>query len=228
VTLPACAPIVSTCLCLSRGRGGASFAEGFLALDEVVGALDRVPGVASSLLGHFWRLGVLLDPGCVGPDAEAAASSPLWCGACSAHGWSHIMVFQASIPQLMASQLTTKPLCRQHSMLRGPWRGRCTGTIGQGLNGTAQTWVLRSRTGMNRPISEVQGGGTVREAVTTNELTGKMGPHAMRKTFANQVDHQLNHDLVKTQRAMGDRTINSTVAYLSFVEDEIHQAILPS
>jgi hypothetical protein len=40
------------------------------------------------------------------------------------------------------------------------------------------------------------------------------------------VYHQLNHDLVKTQRAMGHKNINSTVAYLSFVEDEIDAAIL--
>jgi hypothetical protein len=33
---------------------------------------------------------------------------------------------------------------------------------------------------------------------------------------------------VKTQRAMGHKTINSTVAYLSLVEDEIDQAILAS
>lgn len=65
-------------------------------------------------------------------------------------------------------------------------------------------------------------------AVTTNELTGKVGTHAMRKTFATRVYHQLNHDLVKTQRAMGHKNINSTVAYLSFVEDEIDQAILAS
>jgi hypothetical protein len=50
----------------------------------------------------------------------------------------------------------------------------------------------------------------------------------MRKTFANRVYHQLNQDLVKTQRAMGHTHINSTVAYLSFVEAEIDAAILAS
>ena len=81
---------------------------------------------------------------------------------------------------------------------------------------------------MNRPISNVQAWRILHEAVITNELTGKVGTHAMRKTFANRVYHQLNHDLVKTQRAMGHKNINSTVAYLSFVEDEIDQAILAS
>jgi integrase len=93
---------------------------------------------------------------------------------------------------------------------------------------TAQTFVFRSRKGQNRPISTVQAWRILHEAVATNELTGKVGTHTMRKTFANRVYHQLNHDLVKTQRAMGHKNINSTVAYLSFAEDEIDAAILAS
>jgi integrase len=91
---------------------------------------------------------------------------------------------------------------------------------------TAETYVFRSRKGRNRPISAVQAWRILHEAVATNELTGKLGTHAMRKTFANRVYHQLNHDLVKTQRAMGHKNINSTVAYLSFAEAEIDAAIL--
>jgi integrase len=101
-------------------------------------------------------------------------------------------------------------------------------TLRQRLEGTPQTFVFHSRQGGNRPISPVQAWGILHEAVTTNELTGKVGTHAMRKTFANRVYHQLNRDLVKTQRAMGHKNINSTVAYLSFVEDEIDAAILAS
>jgi len=101
-------------------------------------------------------------------------------------------------------------------------------TLQQSPGCTAQTFVFRSHKGHNRPISKVQAWRILHEAVTTNELTGKLGTHAMRKTFANRVYHQLNHDLVKTQRAMGHKNINSTVAYLSFVEDEIDAAILAS
>ncbi len=99
-------------------------------------------------------------------------------------------------------------------------------TLRQSPDCTAQTYVFRSRKGQNRPISPVQAWRLLHEAVVTNELTGKLGTHAMRKTFANRVYHQLNHDLVKTQRAMGHKNINSTVAYLSFVEAEIDAAIL--
>jgi integrase len=101
-------------------------------------------------------------------------------------------------------------------------------TLRQDPSSMPQTFVFRSRKGVNRPISKVQAWRILHEAVTTNELTGKVGTHAMRKTFANRVYHQLNHDLVKTQRAMGHKNINSTVAHLSFVEDEIDQAILAS
>jgi integrase len=101
-------------------------------------------------------------------------------------------------------------------------------TLRQLTTGAPQTYVFQSRKGVNRPISQVQAWRILHDAVTTNELTGKVGTHAMRKTFANRVYQQLNHDLVKTQRAMGHKNINSTVAYLSFVEDEIDQAILAS
>ena len=50
----------------------------------------------------------------------------------------------------------------------------------------------------------------------------------MRQTFANRVYHRLDHDLVKTQRALGHKNINSTVSYLSFAEAEIEAAILAS
>jgi hypothetical protein len=61
--------------------------------------------------------------------------------------------------------------------------------------------------GANWPISTVQAWRILHEAVTTNELTGKLGTHAMRKIFANRVYHQLNRDLVKTQRAMGHKNM---------------------
>jgi integrase len=101
-------------------------------------------------------------------------------------------------------------------------------TLRQTPGCTAQTFIFRSRKGTNRPISTVQAWRIPYEAVTASELVGKLGTHAMRKTFANRVYHQLNHNLVKTQRALGHKHINSTVAYLSFVEDEIDQAILAS
>ena len=93
---------------------------------------------------------------------------------------------------------------------------------------TSHTYVFRSRKGGNRPISPVQAWRILREACETNELTGKLGTHCMRKTFANKVYDKLGHDLVKTQRALGHQNISNTARYISFTEDEIDAAILAS
>ena len=55
---------------------------------------------------------------------------------------------------------------------------------------------------------------------------GKLGTHSMRKTFADRIYDRLGRDLIKVQRALGHRCINSTVSYLSFREEEITEAIL--
>ena len=100
------------------------------------------------------------------------------------------------------------------------------------LKGTLdpQTPVFCSRVhrqdGSWRAISRVQAWRILVEAYQSNELPGKLGTHAMRKTFANRVYELLKHDLVKTQRALEHANINSTVQYLSFREEEIDAAIL--
>jgi integrase len=81
-------------------------------------------------------------------------------------------------------------------------------------------------TGLNRAISREQAWRILKEAFSANELSGKLGTHIMRKTFCNRMYDKLNHDLVKTQKAMGHANINSTVAYLSFREEDITDAIL--
>jgi integrase len=91
---------------------------------------------------------------------------------------------------------------------------------------TARTYVFRSRKGGNRPITPVQAWRILREACESNELTGKLGTHCMRKTFAQKVYHQLGYDLIRTKRALGHQQISNTERYLSFAEAEIHAAIL--
>jgi integrase len=86
--------------------------------------------------------------------------------------------------------------------------------------------VRDKATGLRRHISREQAWRILKEAFNSNELAGKLGTHAMRKTFCNRVYDLLKHDLVKTQRAMGHANVNSTVQYLSFREEEIDAAIL--
>lgn len=90
----------------------------------------------------------------------------------------------------------------------------------------ADTYVFKSREGDNRAISRVQAYRILQEAYDSCEMTGKLGTHSMRKTFANKIYDKLDGDLVKTQKALGHRNINSTVQYLSFREEEIDEAIL--
>jgi integrase len=91
---------------------------------------------------------------------------------------------------------------------------------------TPTLYVFRSRKGENRPISRTHAWAILHAIYQSNGFTGALGTHAMRKTFATRVYTHLNHDLVKTQRALGHKNINSTVSYLSFRDEEIDAAIL--
>jgi integrase len=77
-----------------------------------------------------------------------------------------------------------------------------------------------------KAISRVAAWRIMEEVWQVNEMTGKLGTHSLRKTFADRVHTRLNGDLLKTQRALGHRNVNSTVSYLSFREEEIEQAII--
>ena len=91
---------------------------------------------------------------------------------------------------------------------------------------TGDTYLFRSRKGLNRPMSRIRAWQILREAYETNELTGKLSTHSMRKTFADKIFNALDRDIVKTQRALGHKNINSTVSYMSFKQEDIDQAIL--
>lgn len=91
---------------------------------------------------------------------------------------------------------------------------------------TADDFVFQSRKGSNQPIQKAQAWRIIHQAAANAGLTGKIGTHSMRKTFANAVYERLDRDLVRTQKALGHRNINSTVSYLSFREEDIDAAIL--
>lgn len=94
-------------------------------------------------------------------------------------------------------------------------------------SGFSEDWFLfRSRKGTNQSIKRAQAQRILNKVFSCNHLTGKLGCHSMRKTFAMKVYHHLKGDLLKTQRALGHKNINSTVSYLSFNEKEIDEAIL--
>ncbi len=91
---------------------------------------------------------------------------------------------------------------------------------------TSDTFVFQSRKGRNAAMSRVQAYRVLQEAYERAGVNGNTGTHSMRKTFANNVHEKLGRDLLKTQKALGHKNINSTVSYLSFKQKEIDEAIL--
>lgn len=89
-------------------------------------------------------------------------------------------------------------------------------------------FVFLSQKGINNPISRRHALRVLRVAYDAAKLQGPLGTHSMRKTFAEKVHRNFDKDLIKTQRALGHKNINSTVSYLSFDEEEIDAGILAS
>lgn len=91
---------------------------------------------------------------------------------------------------------------------------------------TPESYVFRSREGGNTPLSRMHAHRPLREAFDSCEMTGPLGTHSMRKTFTRRVHRRLGNDLAKTKAALGQKSITATLHYMSFLDDEIDQAIL--
>lgn len=96
--------------------------------------------------------------------------------------------------------------------------------------GGGEGFVFRSRKsgtgGSSGALSRVQAFRLLQGAFERAGIEGSVATHSMRKTFANRVYERLGRDLLKTQKALGHKNINSTVSYLSFRQEEIDEAIL--
>lgn len=75
-------------------------------------------------------------------------------------------------------------------------------------------------------VSRTQAWAILTAAYRAAGVFGRIGTHGMRKTFAARVYERLDHDLIRTQKAMGHRSLSSTAAYLSFAESEVDAAII--
>jgi integrase len=89
-----------------------------------------------------------------------------------------------------------------------------------------QTYLFQSQKGPNKPLSRVGAWLVLKKAFAKTQVSGKTGTHCLRKTFADRIYGRLGNDLIKTQRAMGHRNIQSTISYLGFRESEIDAAIM--
>ena len=66
----------------------------------------------------------------------------------------------------------------------------------------------------------------LREVFNSCEISGQLGMHSMRKTFARNVHERLGNDLAKTKIALGHKNISATMHYMNFMDEEIDRAIL--
>lgn len=77
----------------------------------------------------------------------------------------------------------------------------------------------------NQPISTRQGNEVLYNVFDDNEMTGKLASHSMRKTYAKEIHKALGSDISKTRIALGHKDISSTQHYLSFNNEEVHEAM---
>jgi integrase len=103
--------------------------------------------------------------------------------------------------------------------------GQLVGLLQRKATFGPQTYLFQSQKGPNRPLSRVGAWLVLKKTFARTQVAGKTGTHSLRKTFADRIYGRLGNDLVKTQRAMGHRNIQSTISYLGFRESEIDQAI---
>lgn len=66
----------------------------------------------------------------------------------------------------------------------------------------------------------------LKEAFELSGLTGKLATHTLRKTMAHNVYKASGKDIIKTQRALGHKSLNSTTAYLSADQEDIDSVMI--
>ena len=87
-------------------------------------------------------------------------------------------------------------------------------------------YLFQSQKGMNQAINRQNAHNIIKKAVNEVKITGKVSTHSMRKTFAASMYDRLDGNIFKIKEAMGHVSVDSTVSYLSFKQDEIDSAIL--
>ena len=91
---------------------------------------------------------------------------------------------------------------------------------------SAKTRQVQGIPNVPKPISRVQAWRILNSAFIRTGLAGKLGTHALRKTFAKGVYERSGKDLLVTQKALGHTAVSTTVDYLSFNDQDVRDAIL--
>lgn len=78
----------------------------------------------------------------------------------------------------------------------------------------------------NKPITRRQAWRILREAADRLQLSGKIGTHSMRKTFAARFYKASGGDLIATQAALDHESVDSTARYLGVKTENVDRLIL--
>lgn len=88
-----------------------------------------------------------------------------------------------------------------------------------------KSFLFQSNKKGDHPINRQQAWNLLKKQFDKNRIPFT-GTHSMRKTFAKTMYDRLDGNIFKIKEAMGHKSVNSTVSYLSFKQDEINNAIL--
>lgn len=78
----------------------------------------------------------------------------------------------------------------------------------------------------NKAITRAQAHNVLSDAFKSQKLTGKMGTHVMRKSFAQRIHKAMGEKIEKTQIALCHRSLSSTQSYIAIDREEIEKAIV--
>jgi integrase len=87
-------------------------------------------------------------------------------------------------------------------------------------------WLFQSQQGSHSPLGRRSAWEILHRALLQAGVTGMAGTHVLRKTYCQNVHRALNGDLFRLAVAMRHTSPLTTLAYLSFRQEEIDRAIL--
>lgn len=99
-------------------------------------------------------------------------------------------------------------------------------SLRQNVQGNEPLFLSESRLEVGKAITRVQAWRIINGASRRMGMVGTIGTHSLRKTFAQKMYNALDKDIVKTCKALGHSSLENTIAYLSFMEEDIDKAMM--
>lgn len=87
-----------------------------------------------------------------------------------------------------------------------------------------EEYLIKSKKGKNKAISYTQAYRIIKKVGEDFFLSGNIGTHSMRKTYAYHVYHQKGNDLALTQTCLGHSSSLITIKYLGIENQTVNNA----